>query len=321
MQEIIKIVLLTLVCLLIFSGVGSAQGQPVRMAYLHNDIHHLALWVAQDKNYFQQENVDIEIAGAFNAGPELMSAFAAGELDMAYVGAAPATVAVANKAADVAILAGANTEGSALVAQKAADYKQLKELAGKTVAVPGHSTVQDFLLRRALKDKAIQADELDIMIQSPPEMVSALRANQIDAFVAWEPYPARAHTDCIGHNLKTSAEIWPDHPCCVLVVDKDYFKDNPQTVRAVLQAHVTATEFIQNNKEQAINTGVEHTGMDRDTVQQALQTVEFTPLLNKEAQTEYVEFLNELGYIDVDDARAFVDRLIDPEILNEIWSE
>jgi len=79
----------------------------------------------------------------FKAGPELMSAFAAGALDAGYVGEAPATTAVANKAARVVVLAQVNTEGSALVSEGCAPAA-FPHLAGKIVAIPGHATVQDF---------------------------------------------------------------------------------------------------------------------------------------------------------------------------------
>ena len=97
---------------------GIAYGEPVRIAYLQSDIHHLPCWVALDKGFFEAEGVKVEVAGIFKAGPELMSAFAAGALDMGYVGVAPATTAVANKTAKVVVLAQVNTEGSALVVKK-----------------------------------------------------------------------------------------------------------------------------------------------------------------------------------------------------------
>ncbi|MDO5536223.1 MAG: ABC transporter substrate-binding protein, partial [Desulfovibrionaceae bacterium] len=87
-----------LTALLAAFGAGqpeSAHAGTVRMAYLQNDLHHLPLWVAQDQGYFRAEGVSVEIAGVFRAGPEIMTAFAAGSLDMAYVGEAPATIAFA----------------------------------------------------------------------------------------------------------------------------------------------------------------------------------------------------------------------------------
>jgi NitT/TauT family transport system substrate-binding protein len=127
-----------------------------------------------------------EVAGIFKAGPELMSAFAAGALDMGYVGIAPATTAVANKTAKVVVLAQVNTDGSALVVKKDGKIHTVSELVGKTAAVPGHSTVQDFLFKKALLKFKIQPDQVKIMVLKPPEMIGALRSDQIDVFIAWE---------------------------------------------------------------------------------------------------------------------------------------
>lgn len=92
----------------------------------------------------------MEVAGVFKAGAELMSAFAAGALDMGYVGVAPATTAVANKTARVVVLAQVNTEGSAIVVKKDGQVRSIPELVGKVAVVPGHATVQDYLFQRAL---------------------------------------------------------------------------------------------------------------------------------------------------------------------------
>ena len=307
---------------LIFSGSGAGAqptGPVVRMAYLQSDIHHLALWVALEKEFFEKSGARVEVAGVFRAGPEIMTAFAAGALDMAYVGEAPATTAVANKAAKVVVVSQVNTEGSALVVTIDDDRLQrLSDLAGKTVAVPGHSTVQDFLLRKALHNSGVALDRVNIIVLKPPEMIGALQTGQIDAFIAWEPYPAKGGTLGVGRNLATSKTIWPGHPCCVLVSDQAFISAHPKTVKAVVAAHVKATEYIHRYPDQAVEIGVKYTGMDKETVRRAMDTVTYTPELSIDGEKEYVTFLSELGYIRLDDPDAFVERFIDPDILREI---
>jgi NitT/TauT family transport system substrate-binding protein len=295
------------------------EDAPVRMAYLQNDIHHLALWVALEKGYFQEEGVEVEISGIFRAGPELMNAFTAGVLDMAYVGEAPSTFAVANKTADVTVVAQVNTEGSALVVARASSgIKAVSDLEGKTVGVPGHATVQDFLLRKALFNAGVDSSRVNILIIKPPEMIGALRTDQIDAFIAWEPYPSKAAVAEVGRNLASSKDIWPDHPCCVLVSDSKFMESKPGKVDKVVRAHVRATEFIRGNKEEAVRIGVKYTGMDEPTVRRALQFVEYTYVPSVDGEGEYVRFLSELGYIKVDDIDAFVSDFINEDFLNEI---
>lgn len=311
--------ILIFICFVFFAVLPAhSADKPVRMAYLQSDIHHLAFWVALEKGYFDQENVQVEISGIFKAGPEIMSAYAARALDMAYVGEAPFTTAVANKSSDVQAVAQVNTEGSALVVRQDSQINKISQLNGKTIAVPGHSTVQDFLLRKALRQNGLEQGEVDIIVLKPPEMISALRSGQIHGFIAWEPYPSKAFTMEIGQNLATSHEIWPEHPCCVLVSASKFLEENPEKVKKVLKAHIRATEFIHEHPLEAVAIGEKYTGMDQKTVQKAIQNVHYTPELSIEGEKRYVQFLNELKYIRVPDPDKFINKYLNQDLLQEL---
>ena len=260
----------------------------------------------------------MEVAGIFKAGPELMSAFAAGALDMGYVGVAPATTAVANKTAKVVVLAQVNTEGSALVVRKDGKIQTVSELVGKSAAVPGHSTVQDFLFRKALLKFKIQPDQVKIMVLKPPEMIGALRTDQIDAFIAWEPYPAKAITSEVGRVIASSRDIWKDHPCCVLAADERFLESQPEKAKSVVRGHVKAIEFIRQHREEAIKIGIKYTGMDEASIRLAMENVNYTPVLSVEGEKEYVDFLTQLKYIKMDNVEAFVGRFMRPDFIKEM---
>ncbi len=298
--------------------VAIAQGQPVRIAYLQNDIHQLPCWVALEKGFYEKEGVKVEVVGVFKAGPELMSAFAAGALDIGYVGVAPATTAVANKTARVVVLAQVNTEGSAIVVKKDGKVKSIPELVDKTAVIPGHATVQDSLFRRALFKFKTDPEQVKIMVLKPPEMIGALRTDQIDAFIAWEPYPAKAVTMGVGRILAASRDIWKDHPCCVLAADQRFLETYPDKAKGVVRSHVKAIDFIRQHREEAIKIGIKYTGMDEGTVRLAMESVNYTPILSVEGEKEYVDFLTKLKYIKVEDAQIFVDRFMRPDFVKEI---
>ena len=296
----------------------AADKRPIRIAYLQSDIHHLPCWVALEKGFYTREGLEVEVAGVFKAGPELMSAFAAGALDAGYVGEAPATTAVANKAARVVVLAQVNTEGSALVVRKDASVQRVPDLAGKIVAIPGHATVQDFLLKKALKLHKLEPGAVRTIVIKPPEMIGALRTGQVDGFIAWEPHPAKAQTLGMGRVLAYSRDIWKDHPCCVLAVDGKFFTAQPEQARKLVRAHVKATDFIHQNREEAVRIGVKYTGMDEKTVTLAMQNVQYTYQLSVEGEKEYVDFLSQMKYIKVESPQAFIKEFLNLEILPEI---
>ena len=310
-----KVVLFFLVNFLFLAAI--AYGQPVRIAYLQSDIHQLPCWVALEKGFFEKEGVKVEVAGIFKAGPELMSAFAAGALDMGYVGVAPATTAVANKTARVVVLAQVNTEGSAIVVKKDGNVKTIPELVERSVVVPGHATVQDSLIRRAFYQFRIPPDQVKMMVLKPPEMIGALRTDQIDAFIAWEPYPAKAVTMGVGRVLASSRDIWKDHPCCVLAADARFLENHLEKAKGVVRGHMNAIDFIHHQREEAIRIAVKYTGMDEASIKLAMENVNYTYILSVEGEKEYVDFLTKLKYIKVDEIQSFVDRFMRPDFVKE----
>ena len=185
------------------------------------------------------------------------------------------------------------------------------------MAVPGHSTVQDFLLRKALSNVGMAPTSVNIIVVKPPEMINALRTGQIDAFIAWEPHPSKAATMGVGRDLLTSAGMWPGHPCCILACTKGFLTLNPERVCSVVSAHSQATEYIQQHPEDAIAIGVKSTGMDEATVRVAMKNVQFTCELNIEGEREYVRFLTELGFIRLENPDRFVDQFLQPGILRD----
>jgi NitT/TauT family transport system substrate-binding protein len=280
------------------------------MAVLQNDIHHLPLWVALDEGFFKEQGINVEIAGIFRSGPEIMSAFSAGSLDMAYVGEAPTVTAVANGTANVAILAQVNTEGSAIVVGKNSLVRTISDLKGKQVAIPGYSTVQDLLLRKALAESGLDPKQVKIIVIKPPEMIGALRTNQIDAFISWEPYPAQAVCMGIGKMLVSSAQIWKDHPCCVLIADKQFAQANDEKMKRMLEAHRKAVDFIRDKPAEAVRIAIKYTGMDELTAKRAIGNVKYVSSLNVEGLKEYVNYLRGLGYIKLNNIQPFMGKLI-----------
>jgi NitT/TauT family transport system substrate-binding protein len=290
------------------AGPTAPNSQPVRLAYLQNDLHHLALWIALDKGFFAEEGLSVEVAGIFRSGPELMTAFGAGELDAAYVGQAPATIAAVRGTARIKVLAQANTEGSALVGSKALAEGRVPR---PTLAIPGHGGVQELLLQKALPTLGLAADGVEIVVVSPPEMLPALQSGQIDGFIAWEPYPSRAVIQDIGTMIAYSTAIWAGHPCCVLAAADALIDKRPAVARSLIRAHGKATKYIADHPEEALAVAVKYTGMDEDVARRAMGHVAYVETPSLVGEEEYVRFLIARGVIKVEDAATFTRGFID----------
>jgi NitT/TauT family transport system substrate-binding protein len=312
MNRIVPLLLAFWFCFLSTEGVYSQTpaDKPIRTAYLQNAIDHLPLWVALEEGLFKEQGINVEIAGIFRAGPEIMSAFSAGALDIAYVGEAPTVTAVANGTVNVAILAQVNTEGSAIVVGKNSSITTISGLKGAQIAVPGFSTVQDLILRKALPEPSATSHEAKVIVMKPPEMIGALRMNQIDAFIAWETYPAQAVNMGVGKILALSGEIWKNHPCCVLAVDRSFSKANAEKVDRILRAHNKAIDFIRDKPQEAVRIAIKYTGMDEQTVSRALTNIKYVSKVDIEGLREYVKFLIGFGYIKLDNLQSFMEKIV-----------
>jgi NitT/TauT family transport system substrate-binding protein len=129
----------------------------LRLGYIAKDLHQLALHVAVKEGYFEKaglvEGVNLSLRPYPN-GVAIMQAFSAGELDAAYLGAAPALLKSVNDRVPIAVVGGANQEGSALVVR--AGIESVDDLAGLRVAVPQVGTVQHVLLLELLERHGLQ---------------------------------------------------------------------------------------------------------------------------------------------------------------------
>jgi NitT/TauT family transport system substrate-binding protein len=126
----------------------------LRVGYLTADLHQLAFYIALKEGYFDEVGLKVE-KREYQNGVYEMEGFKLGEIDAGYLGSAPATLKRVNDNIPIRVVAGVNNEGSAIVAREA---KNLKQLGGKEVAIPGFGTVQDFLLRMAAEKEGLRVE-------------------------------------------------------------------------------------------------------------------------------------------------------------------
>jgi NitT/TauT family transport system substrate-binding protein len=296
-MKIRAIILSCFFTVLTISSCSKRDDSVLRFGYLQSDLHHLPAFVAIEKGFFAAQGLKVEVGGVFKAGPEEMSAFGAGELDFGYMGQAPATAALLNGVADIQFIAQVNLEGSAIVARKGAEAASLKNLTGKTVAFPGYATMQDFLLRRALKNTGMTIQNIKPIVLKPPEMQQALELKHIDAFIAWQPYPAQALSSGGAQVVLDSSAIWQDHPCCVLIARREVAQSRPEDMRRLRAAHAQACAFIAQHPDEALSIGIKYTSMNSGVVQEAMRRIRYTDKLDRQRSREFVDFLIENKYI------------------------
>ncbi len=292
----------------------TGQPQVVRIGYLSQDLHQLALRVAVEKGWFEEEGLQVQMTQYQNGGYE-MDGFKAGQIDMGYLGAAPALIKRINQNTMVTLLAAVNLEGSAIMVSKteydSGHVTSIADLAGKVVYYPGPPTVQAFLLRLALNQSGMSMDDITPQTTSVSYMEDSLTADA-PAFIAWEPFCARAEYDGKAVPLMLSGEIWPRHPCCVVAASNTFLSEHPDIVRKVIEVHKRAEQWIVDNPTKATQIAVDWLEMDPTPVTTAFNRIIFDYNLNRTALKVYLRFLIHEGQVSLtaDEVDSFLDGFI-----------
>ncbi|KUJ93450.1 MAG: Nitrate ABC transporter, ATP-binding protein, putative [Archaeoglobus fulgidus] len=145
----------------------------------------------------------------------------------------------------------------------------------------------------------VEDKKVKVVTMSPRDMVEQLKLGEIDAFVAWEPFVSEAVVKGYGKIIATSADIWPNHPCCVVATAE---KDDRAVVTAIVWAHVKATRFINDpeNREKVLQYAMEFTGKSKEVVEEALTRIKFIEYPDEGEFVKYYENLKKGGYLKKD---------------------
>ncbi len=120
---------------------------------------------------------------------------------------------------------------------------------GMTFAVPFDYSMHNFLLRYYVAEHGLDPDkDIQIRVLPPPEMVANLRAENVDGYLAPDPFNQRAVYDGVGFIHMLTKEIWDGHPCCAFAASKKFVTETPNTFHALFKAIIEATAYSSNIK-------------------------------------------------------------------------
>lgn len=311
--------LITLALGLILTSAQAQGAQTVRLGFFPNLTHAPAL-IGLERGLFQKALGTVKLdATDFVSGTSLSEAFAAGQIDIAYIGPGPA-INAATRGLPLQIIAGASEAGAVLMARKDSGIRSYRDLAGKVVAVPSAGNTQDISLRHILKEQGLKSKSdggtVTIVPIPPADTIAAFAAKRADATLVPEPWGAALQAQ--GHRLIGDEKtVWRggQYPTTIVIVNARFAQANPTLVEHFLKAHAEAVAFLTKNPvaaQAAVNTQLlKLTGVKLDprVLQRAFARTRFTTSLDLEALKEYAALNVEAGYArSVPDLSTFIRR-------------
>ena len=293
----------------------------LRVGHLLADQLHQPGWVvAKEENYFADEGFEV-VHREYSYGSVEMEHFAAGELDVAYVGAVPFLTARAARV-DVIAVASSNTEGSSLVV--AEEIQNVTDLDGKTIGSPGIGSIQDYMLDRVMATYNVT---FSVHRASVILLKEKLSTGEIDGYIAWEPHATRAVVEEIrgAHTLLTSYDILEGHQCCVVAVRGDWVREAPYIVRRIIRWHMKAMRWVLENSSRAEDLIADYSG-SIELVEAAHPIVKhpYPPLVHVNSCKIMLQGQIDAGKIkseDVPNIDEFLSEAIDNSFVEDLHEE
>ncbi|WP_370572272.1 ABC transporter substrate-binding protein [Methanomethylovorans sp.] len=267
--------------------------------------HQIAYLTAKDKGWWNESLAPLGIVktsdNLFPSGAPEMTSMLAGDLDVAYVGAAP-FISALSEGLDAKIVAAVQVQGSDLVVRTGVPYEEPEDLKGLKIATFPPGTIQDTLLRNWLKANNIDPDkDVTILPMTPADAVTAISASQVDAVFLPHPSPTEIKDKGFGRTVVKSGEIMPNHACCVVVVSGNLIRDHPEVVTKIVETHVQATEYNNEHPDEAAQIYAADQEMNITIVQHSINEWDGTwvadPHLIVNSTVDYANIQYELGYI------------------------
>jgi NitT/TauT family transport system substrate-binding protein len=255
-----SIALTAALLLLSTAAVPAADSVPqVRLAYFPNVTHAAAIVGVARKSFADalgaKATLDVK---TFSAGPALIEALFAGEVDVGYVGPSPAVNGfVKSKGDALRVIAGASSGGAMFIVRPDAKITNAADLAGRTLATPQLGGTQDVALRYYLQKNGLApADKggtVHIVPTQPADIFALFREGKIDGAWMAEPWVSRLLVESNGKIFIDERDQWPDRrfSTTVVVARRAFLEAHPDLVKAILQAHVDAVQFIAEQPDDA----------------------------------------------------------------------
>ncbi|ENN88277.1 putative sulfonate/nitrate transport system substrate-binding protein substrate-binding protein [Rhizobium freirei PRF 81] len=301
MKRILPAVLLALAAALPAHAEGT---HPLRIGWVQS-MANAPVLIAEEKGYFRDEGLNVELKG-FGDGPVIQQAVAAGEIDVAYIGAPP-VYQWAARGLDAKIIAKVNYGQAAVIVKADGPIQVPSDLKGKRLAGVSRGSGMDVLLRGyVLKEAAGLSPDADLTLSQMPvgNMNAALDTGVIDAAFSWEPFISQSVLRGAGRVVFDVNSALFGYPWYVIAAPAKTLKERPDDLVKLLRVNSKAIAFLHEHPEEADRI------IARSLKLESLKAANGSVVAPEAIVAEARKRLGWSAKIEPSD-RAFIQRLID----------
>lgn len=267
----------------------SAKDDLLQVGLIAPSTNHLPLLAALEEDILSADEFRIHW---FASGWEVNEALINGRIDLSIMPFTYAWQGI-SEGKDVRILSFLERESDGIIARK--EIRNLHDLTGRKVGVLRASTLDVFF--RLIMDMYDLHPEI-IYFRTPTEMATALTSGHVDALSFYVPAIFQFSEDF--HTLMWYSEIFPQHPCCDLVVFEKSLREKREQIKKFVAAMQESCYILSGEPDKGAELIVKHFHYDRETAKETLLQQKFITGLDEEGiefQQKVIGKMFEMGYI------------------------
>lgn len=228
---------------------------------------HLVLGVAKhliEKGEYKPEHFELETECMSSWNP-VAQALENNNIDAACV-LAPIAMDLFADGVDIRLILFAHKNGSIFVRNKNEEFQEPLSnfFKGKSFYLPHFMSIHHILGHMffsgiGLKPGMPGKDENDVNFEvvPPVKMPELLQQNpDSSGYLVAEPLGTKAIAAGIAEQQFLSSELWPEHPCCVVTMQKEFINQHPDAVHEFTDLLVKAGKLIDQKPGLAAEIGV-----------------------------------------------------------------
>ena len=257
----------------------------------------------------------------FTDFPTVVETLKSGRIQATFM-IAPLAMKLREQGVRVKIVYLGHRDGSTVMVRSDLPARTLRDLRGRTFAIPSKYSNQNLVIRKLMRDEGVDPASLRFVEMPPPDMPGALASKAIDAYFIGEPHAARAELDGSGRVLYHAKDIWPRFISCVLVVTEQLIAERPEVVRDLVRGIAESGEWAERNRLQAAAVAAPYFRQDEALVRYVLtqppDRVSYRTLTPLDSEMQQIADMGlAAGILDRRlDVRDLVDRQFIPKTIS-----
>lgn len=264
--------------------------------------NHTGLYVAQEKGYFEEEGLEVEIAQPPEDGADALVASGKAQFGISFQDTMAPGVVGDSALPTTAVAAVVQHNTSGIISRKGEGMDRPKGLEGKKYAT-WDAPIEKAMLKNVVEQDGGDFSKVELIPSTVTDEVSALQSKSVDAiwiFYAW----AGVATEVAGLDTDYFAfkDINPvfDYYTPVIIANNTFLEEEPDTAKAFLRAVKKGYEFAIENPAEAADILCEASPeLDEELVQASQEYL----------KDQYQADAERWGYIDPERWNAFYNWL------------